>query len=76
MSYKSNSVSVPEGIVPAYAEACPKLYNSLFKPESERYDPLRYNCDICGTFFAPSKFLVVTHKSVEHKITIPPNYKG
>ena len=76
-SYKSNSVTVPEDVVPSHVMDCQtllKLHNSR-KPSS-RYDSLRYSCDICRAFFAPSKFLVLTHKAVEHKIPIPMDYKG
>ena len=75
-SYKSKDVFVPEGIVPAYAEESVmgrKLFNSSLKPKSKRYDPLKYGCDICRAFFAPTKFLVLAHKSTVHKIPIPRN---
>ena len=39
------------------------------------YD-LNHMCDICRKYWAISKWFIMTHKSVEHGIPIPHNYKG
>ena len=75
MSYYSKDVTVPEGEVPSSAMECQtllKLYNSR---KSKPLD-LKYRCDICRTYFAQSKWFILTHKAVEHKIPIPMDYRG
>ena len=75
MSYYSKDVTVPEGEVPSSVmecEALQKIYNSK---SSKPLDP-KYRCDICHTYFAHSKWFVMTHKANVHKIPIPHDYRG
>ena len=73
--YHSNCVTVPKYYAPNHVmecEAALKLHNSrkVITPD------LEYTCDICRKYFTHSKWLIMTHKSTEHKIPIPYDYKG
>ena len=75
MSYKSNGVTVPEGLAPNHimeSQTLVKLHNL----KKVRPLDLKYRCDICQNYFAHSKWFVLTHKATVHKIPIPHNYKG
>ena len=75
-TYKSNQTFVPEECMPPnHVMECPTLFKLYYSRKPKQLD-LKYRCDICGTYFAHSKWFIVTHKATEHKIPIPPDYKG